>query len=294
MNNFQQRKITIYIHPEQGPVMSMVLDLMDVELAALKQPGAVPRDEARVKEIARRIKAEFKDVRPEESRNELAPLVRQFGDYQTLNRLVLCLPGVIQNSTDKDGRPAEDVKKQLDQFNKQIEQLTRRLRQEQDEHERTKVQLATLKNNYQNLRSLYDRINTQLADAQLREQQARHEVDRLRREADKAENEFNAAQEENGSIQTELERVRQAHKEQVDIFAEQQQDWVKKEQAPSEQEEELSSLRIETRESKQEIENLNETIKTWKEKFENLRRQLSDDDSTIINSSTAENPFVNL
>src|SRR5260221_1959250 len=294
MNNFQQRKITIYIHPEQGPVMSMVLDLMDVKLEALKQPGEVQRDEARVKEIARRIKAEFKDVRPEESRNELAPLVRQFGDSKRLNRLVLCLPGVIQNSTDKDGRPAEDVKKQLDQFNKQIEQLTRRLRQEQDEHERTKVQLATLKNNYQNLRSLYDRINTQLADAQLREQQARHEVDRLRREADKAENEFNAAQEENGSIQTELERVRQAHKEQVDIFAEQQQDWVKKEQAPSEQEEELSSLRIETRESKQEIENLNETIKTWKEKFENLRRQLSDDDSTIINSSTAENPFVNL
>lgn len=290
MNNFQQRKIVIYIHPEQGPVMPMELDLMDVELATLKQPGAAQKDEARIKEIAARIKALFPGVMPEKKRNELAPLVRQFGDYQALNRLVLCLPGIIQNPAG----PSGDVKKQLDQFNKQIEQLTRRLRHEQDEHERTKVQLATLKNNYQNLRSLYDRINTRLADAQLLEQQVRQDVEHWRTIAARAEDEITTTQEEYSSIQTELERVRQAHKEQVDIFAGQQQDWVKKEQAWSEREEELSSLRIEARESKQEIENLNETINTWKKKFEDLRRQLSDDDSTIINRSTAENPFINL
>ncbi len=294
MNNFQQRKITIYIHPEQGPVMPMVLDLMEVELVALKQPGATQRDEARIKEIARRIKAEFKEVRPEERRNELAPLVRQFGDYQELDRLVLRLPGVIQSSKNQDGRPAADIKKQLDQFTKQIEQLTRRLRQEQDEHEKTKLQLATLKSNYQSLHTLYSKINTQLADAQMREQQARQEVERLHRKALEVENDFHTALQENGSIQTELEGIKRAFKEQVDIFAQQRQDWTEKDQAWLEQEGELSKLRIEARESKQEIENLNETITTWKKKFEELRRQLSDDDPTPISSSTASGVFDNL
>jgi chromosome segregation ATPase len=294
MNNFQQRKITIYIHPEQGPVMPMVLDLMEVELAALKQPGTAQRDEARIKEIARRIKAEFKDVRPEERRNELAPLVRQFGDYQELDRLVLRLPGVIQSSKDQNGRPAADIKKQLDQFTKQIEQLTRRLRQEQDEHEKTKLQVATLKSNYQSLHTLYGKINTQLADAQMREQQARQEVERLHRKAVEVENDFHAALQENGSIQTELEGIKRAFKEQVDIFAQQRQDWTEKEQAWLEQEGELSRLRIEARESKQEIENLNETIRSWKNRFEALRRQLSDDDPTLTGASTARGVFDNL
>jgi chromosome segregation ATPase len=291
MNNYKQRKITIYIHPEQGPVKPMILDLMDVELATLKQPGASQGDDARIKEIARRIKAEFKDVRPEESRNELAPLVRQFGNYQSLDRLVLRLPGAIQNSTDTDGKPTAEVKNQLDQFKKQIEQLARKLRLEQDEHEKTKLLLATLKDNYQNLRSLYDKINTQLADAHLHEQKARQAMEHWRAIAAREEDEITTMQEDYSSIQLELEHIKQAFKEQVDDFAKQHQDWAQKEQAWLEQEEELSNLRLGMRESNEEIKNLNETIKTWKEKYENLRQPLIED-SPPRNDTPPENPFA--
>jgi chromosome segregation ATPase len=281
MQDMQQRVIEIYIHPRDGgPVMPMKLNLMDIEMAALKLPNEAQRDEVRIRTIADKIKKEFPEVRPYDGRNELALLVRQLGHYTRLNRLVLILPGIIKSITGDSAETSEAVKKKLEDMNKRVEQLARDLRKERDEHEAAKTQLATLKTNYKSLRALYEKVNTQLADAQLHEQQAQQDVERWRKAAQKANTDINKAQQETGAIEVEFKRIKQESEELVRAFKQQQQAWVDKEQ-------ELSNLRQQVRESQSAIKNLEETIKKRDQEIERLRRDLGDDDTSMAGSLAA-------
>ena len=281
MQDMQQRVINIYIHPKDGgPVMPMKLNLMDIEMEALKLPSEAQRDEVRIKAIADKIREKFPEVRPYDGRNELALLVRQLSHYARLNRLVLILPGIIKSNGGNSAETSEVVKKKLEEMNKRVEQLARDLRKERDEHESAKTQLATLKTNYKSLRALYEKVNTQLADAQLHEQQARQDVERWRKAAQRANTDVNKAQQETGAIEVEFKRIKQESEELVRAFKQQQQAWADKE-------EELSNLRQKVRESESAIKNFEETVKKREREIKQLRSQLDDDDSSIAGSSAA-------
>jgi chromosome segregation ATPase len=254
--------------------------MMDIEMAALKLPNEAQRDEVRIRAIADKIEKKFPEVRPYDGRNELALLVRQISHYARLNRVVLILPGIIKSNAGDSAETSEAVKKNLENLNKRVEQLARDLRKERDEHETAKTQLATLKTNYKSLHALYGKVNTQLDDAQLHEQQARQDVERWRKAAQRANTDVDKAQQEAGAIEVEFKRMKQESEELVRAFKKQQQAWVNKEQ-------ELSTLRQQVRESESAIKNLEETIKKRDQEIVLLRSKLDDDDPSMVSSSAA-------
>lgn len=266
--------------------MPMELNLLDIEMAALRMNDETMRDEVRIGAIAKRIKQVFPEVDTDSARSELATLVRQLNHYTHLNRIVLFLPGIIKgNQSDKD--LSEKAKKQLDDMGRQVEQLGRDLRKERDEREAAKAQLASLKTNYSSLRALYEKANMQIADVKVREQQARQDAERWHRAAMQADQDSKAAHVEMGTASTSIERLQREYQALNATFKAKQLEWAEREQ-------ELSTLRKQVSKQTSEIKNLNDAVKQREQAIERLRGQLEDDGTPDGSPAASEDVFGKL
>jgi len=187
--------------------------------------------------------------------------------------VVLEIPGVIPhdlNGNAQNAAASEEVEKRLEKINKQVEQLSRNLREEKQAHEADLAQLATVKSKYKTILASYDKSSAQSAGAQQGEQQARREAERWRKTAERLTLDASITQQEAGKLQTQFERALLEMQTLKKDFQEQGRAWVDREQ-------ELADLRTKVIEAESAIKNLEETLREKEQELARLRQQLFDD-----------------
>jgi predicted nucleic acid-binding Zn-ribbon protein len=286
MSTGAQRILTIYIRPlDGGPIKPVRVDLMEIEMLALRNPDNSQRDEIRVKELARQIKEQCQGmVYPEKRRDQLATLLRGLAHYLRFNGVVLDVPGTTADEIDGAGRGLsmpEAVKQQLEEVKRQAAQISRDLRAEREAHEDTREQLAIVKNNYKNMRSLYDKAAARLEEAQRREAQARQDADLWQKTARRVTDEANETRREVGRLQIQHDLAREEVQRTMAAFQEQRQAWVNKDR-------ELSELRQHALEMESALKHLEEALKKRDQELELLRQALLDDQPAGVLAPGAE------
>jgi len=283
--------MVLYIHPDTGPVMPMELDLMAVEIVALKVPGDDRRNDARIREIARKIKEKFPKVDPESNWREVATLIGRLRHAQTFNGVVLRLPGTIDMAPSPLASPASptpvrEITAQLEQFTKEIKQLRRELQKERQEHNATKARLFTTESENKRLKGLqdqFDKLNRELADARFQAQQLQDKVGRARTIVQKAREDTDVAQQETASVKLELEQAQQ----DVSTF----------QIALTQMQEELSQLRQRVTNSDKAEQQLRETIEKRDREIADLQARLrhsTEDEDTFSSEFLDDDPLSKL
>lgn len=284
-----QRIMVLYIHPDTGPVMPMELDLMAVEVVALKVPGADRRDDARIREIARKIKEKFPKVDPESNWHEVASLIGRLSHAQSFNGVVLRLPGTIDiapPTSSASPAPVKELTAQLEQFTKEIKQLRRELQKERQEHNATKARLYTAEGENKRLKGFqdqFDKLNREVADARFQVQQLQDKVGRARTIIQKARDDADAAQQETASVKLELEQARQ----EVSTF----------QAALGQIQEELSLLRQRANHADKAEQQFRETLERRDQEIANLQarlRYLTEDEDTSSSEFLDNDPLSKL
>jgi hypothetical protein len=290
-----RRVIALYIHPDIGPVMPMEIDLMEVEIAALKVPGSVQRDNARINEIARRIKARFSGIDTSRGIQEIAALIGKLGHYTYFNGVVLRLPGTIEMpSTNAKPVPTPDlkeIKEQVARFTQEIAQLKKVVQQERQEHLATKGSLYAVEGENKRLKSQHDKSSTELADAHLHVQRLQERLEHARDIVNTARSMTDATEQEAASVKTELEQAKLTITELKAALVQIQQE-------SSGIAQELSQLRQQTLHAQKAEEQLRITLEDREREISELRvklrRMAEGDDDEVSDTRGAYDPFAML
>lgn len=274
MSTGAQRILTIYIRPlDGGPITPVQVDLMEIEMQALRS-GDGQRDEGRINELARQIKQQCRGtIYPERRRDQLAVLLRGLAHYQRFNGVVLDVPGVTAEQAGGNGQGTgvpEEVSQRLEQIERQAVQGARELRAEREAHQETQAQLTIVRNNYLSLRTLSDRNEARLQEAQRREERAMQDAERWQKTAQHMADETSAARREVGQLQVQQNRAREEIQRTVTALQQQQQEW-------SDRDQELSELRQQAVERESAVRHLEETLHKRERELEQLRQVLLDD-----------------
>ncbi len=192
--------ITLYIHPEKGPITPMRLDMMDVEVAAIRSPVGANRDDVRAREIAARIKKEFKDVDPHSKLGEIRTLVGKLSHTYLFNGIALCLPGTI------DGKSVPNpTVEEFQRLTQEILELKKQLEEQRRKHDAVSARLHHLESENKRLVNKYNEANSEVTGLQVHLQEAEEQVKNARTEAKRAKDKSERLEQENAALQTELD-----------------------------------------------------------------------------------------
>lgn len=277
MSMSQQRVLTIYICPrngehEGGPIKAVQIDLMAVEMVALRNPDNYQHEEIRLREMAKQIKEQVKrqwngDIYPERSQDQLKQLLTGLGNYRRFQGVVIEVPGTIPEDVSGKAAVSEEIKKKLEQINQEVVRLTRELRDEREAHGEDQKKLAIVRGNYKTIRLSYDNLSSQFVEAQQNEKLARQDSERWRKATERLTADAGAAQQEIGNIRLHLER---ASREMQTL----KKDFQEKQQHSLDQEQELSGLRLADHEAKSMIKHLEEDLHEKEQQIFLLKQQL--------------------
>lgn len=274
MSTGAQRVLTIYIRPlDGGSITPVQVDLLEIEMQALRGGDDGQRDEGRINALARQIKQQCQGtVYPERRRDQLAALLRGLAHYQRFNGVVLEVPGVTVEQAGGNGQREsipQEVRQRLERVERQVLQSARELRAEREAHQDTQAQLAVVRTNYTSLRALYDRNEIRLQDAQRREERAMQDAERWQKTAQRMAGEASAARLEVGQLQVQQDLAREEIQRTLAAF-QQQQEWSGRDQ-------ELSDLRQQVVERESAVHHLEETLNKRERELVQLRQFLQDD-----------------
>jgi DNA repair exonuclease SbcCD ATPase subunit len=204
--NVTRRVIALYIHPDTGPVTPMELDLMQVELVALRAVGG-SYDEARAREIARLVRAKFAQVDPESNWRELMAIGSRLSHADIFNGIVLRLPGTIVDGGRQ--QPDEETKKKLERLTRQFQQISESYQKERQE---LREKVSRLESEQKRLKAFSQNAGADLLTLRAQLQQERDAHKRARLVAEQAREETERLVREYAALQTqaELEREQQA------------------------------------------------------------------------------------
>ncbi len=169
--NVSKRIIRVYIHPDEGPVTPMELDITNVQLEMDKVTQDRSSDEVAVREIARQISKKFSGIQPESDKRQLVLLMRRWSSIEAFNGVVLRLGGTIENKT-----PDVLTANRLRAMPQEISQLANALESERRKTESLQVRVQQLEAENRRSRSLYDRANNEAINLRLLVQQAQDAV----------------------------------------------------------------------------------------------------------------------
>jgi predicted nucleic acid-binding Zn-ribbon protein len=215
-----QRIIALYIHPDSGPILPMPLDMMAVEMMALKAPGSIQRDDARIREVAKRIREKFPDVDPESRWREVASLIGRLSHADLFNGIVLRLPGKIEEEIVASSELSKATLEELDRLAKEIQQLNKGLQKERVEHEATKAKFYAIESENKRLKVLYDKANTEIADLRVQAQHAAEKVERARARITSTSAARDATEQEAAGLKIQLEQAQKELQARPDFEAE--------------------------------------------------------------------------
>src|SRR5262249_53909139 len=142
----------------------MTLDLDAVEVAINKVPSANSADEAAVREIVRQIRAKFEELELENSRRQLALIMRRWVNAEGFNGMVIRLSG---NIPSQETETAAANQSSL----KEISRLTKDWQSEKRASATLNLRVQGLETENKRLRTLYERVNSELIDKRIQEQQ---------------------------------------------------------------------------------------------------------------------------
>lgn len=185
-----QFEVTLYIHPDEGPIKPVKLNLLEVEAAVQNSKMAIGNfEEARMQEVCRQIKKAFPHVVPESNRQGIVTILARFANAHQFSGMVLRLNGSIEADQSKTGNNVKSQIGEVDALGKEVSRLRRMLEVEQQASRATKEQIAQLQSESSKFRQerdlLYDRNRITVEDLQARLRQRESEYQRLRADADK-------------------------------------------------------------------------------------------------------------
>lgn len=199
-----RRQVQVYIHPDDGPISPMILDLDAVEVAMNKLPAASVSDEVVVREIARQIRVEFVDLTPDDQKGQrqLVMIMRRWVNLQGFVGIVLRLTGSIKNST--SGKLAAN---QLQQSPAELTRLTNMLEKERRNKEALQLRLHGLETESRRFKALYERTSNELVDQRVQAKLAQDDAALERRATQRAREDASQAIRESGKYKIQVEQL---------------------------------------------------------------------------------------
>jgi DNA repair exonuclease SbcCD ATPase subunit len=216
----KKRSLTIYIHPDRGPVTPMTLDLDAVEVAINKVPMANSSDEAAVHAIAQQIRDKFNEFKLEigNNRQRLAMIMRRWTYAQGFDGMVVRLQGPMNN---KEGGIASTEISQSTLG--ELSRLTRTLESEKRVSVDLKRRVQVLEIEYKRFKSLYEQAKRELDNKRIQEQQTQagkqQDQSAIQQALQDARDDADQAMQEAATLKLQLEQTQtqlrsQAHYEQ--------------------------------------------------------------------------------
>jgi len=251
--NVTRRVIALYIHPDTGPVTPMELDLMQVEMVALRAVGG-SYDEARAREIARLVRAKFARVDPESNWRELMAIGSRLSHADIFNGIVLRLPGTIADGSRQE--PDEETTKKLERLTRQFQQVSESY---QKERQGLREKVAHLESEQRRFRTLSQHAGADLLTLRVQLQEERDAHARTRQAGQQAREEAERLTRAYAALQTQAELEREA---QAGLQAR-----VKYEQA------ELIKLRLHQRQQAEQVRNLEAERAALQQRLAGLEQQ---------------------
>src|SRR5229473_5593788 len=150
--------ITLYIHPDTGPIKDVKLDLMKVEEAVQRsKSGGLGRDEERMRMVGELLKKRFPDIEPDSNRAAFKGILARLSLAAQFNGIVLRLNGSTLRDNEagkgntkgntKDASSygaSEEVKREVELLTRKSLELKRQLEIEQQAHRDAKEQCRAL------------------------------------------------------------------------------------------------------------------------------------------------------
>ncbi len=150
--------ITLYIHPDTGPIKDVKLDLMKVEEAVQRsKSGGLGRDEERMRMAGELLKKRFPDIDPDSNRAAFKSILARLSLAAQFNGIVLRLNGSTLRDNEvgkgttkgnaKDASPngaSEEVKREVELLARKTLELKKQLEIEQQAHRDAKEQWRAL------------------------------------------------------------------------------------------------------------------------------------------------------
>src|SRR5579859_2508961 len=139
--NLTLEPIKLYIDPDNGPITSMDLNMLNVELSIIQPATNANRDNARVEAVIALIKEKFPNVQPEACRQQLRLLISRLVHVSIYDGIVLHLPG----SIDGPPLPQNYTQADIDKLKNEITNLTTELESARQTHteQSTKAQIES-------------------------------------------------------------------------------------------------------------------------------------------------------
>jgi DNA repair exonuclease SbcCD ATPase subunit len=267
----RQNIITIYIHPDKGPISYMQLDMLEIEIKAVNLPPFhSSHDSHRIDEIIAAIKKKFPDVDPESKRRELAHLISRLSQTSMFNGIALRLPGRI----DGDGAPPPpDLNTAADEFRRLTQEaitLKRELEDWKRKYDTANALVPSLEKDNDALRELYHKTHEEVEDLRIQLQDADLQINRISAENKKFRDKINQLEVDKAALKTQVE---QAARDKKTLLAWQQ---------------ELAALRESKVNARKLEQQLRETIKRREQDIRDLQarlRRLTDEIDPTIKAS---------
>ena len=247
-----EQRVTLYIHPDKGPIASMQLDMLDVEISIIHSDVNSNRDDARVHEIIARIRSQFPSVQPEAKLQELRWLISRLAHVSIYDGIVLRLPGAIDGPPPPKSYTIEDVQR----LSQDASKLTMQLEGVKQQHDKVQALVASLQSENSQLRSAHQvqqeqiiQLRGDLQDAEVRAHNANMDAKKYREQATRLE-------QEKAGLQVELDRAKQDR------------------QVPSNLQKEVASLRQQLTDAKMVEQQLRESLKKGEQENKELRQKV--------------------
>lgn len=197
--------ITLYIHAlGGGPISPMILDMLEVEIAVVSLPAAADRDEARVREIANRIKKVFPNVDPTSKLRELKWLIGRLANVTMFDGIVLDMPGTIDGPSTPKNPAVQEFQKLTEEtlrLKGQFEDITQQYQKAQAQIKKLLSEKSRLQSAQQTQARDLNQVRTELESIKTKDYHAQVDVKKYQEQASKLE-------QEKAALQTQLEKAK--------------------------------------------------------------------------------------
>ncbi len=160
----------------------MTLDMLEVEIAVVSLPASADRDEARVREIANRIKKHFPHVDPDSKLRELKWIIGRLANVTMFDGIVLYLPGSIDGSSPPKNPTALEFQKLTEELLKlkgQFEDTTQHYQKAQAQLKRLLTENSQLREAQKTQTQDNSRLRTELEESKRSEYNAQGDTKAL-------------------------------------------------------------------------------------------------------------------
>lgn len=200
----EKRIIDLYIHPDNGPTLSMKLDMLAVEVEVLHNEMYSNHDQARIEVIKDHIKKRFPHVHPDAREQALRSLIGRLAYVGIYDGIVLRLPGTIDGPP-----PPKDYTQDFLRMREEVNEMKLQVERVTQERDKAVALRHHLETENQSLRDTHqvqlERIESLSHDLDEAEEGESHAVDEQKR----AQQQMDQIEQERASLEAKLEKSKQ-------------------------------------------------------------------------------------